>query len=148
MIKIVTGALALSLLAGTAFAAESFPGSNSATNSITIGNTTGTITNGGDFSQNYGSINVGPVANIQSFVDSDVHAPTFHPGTPGTGDLSYSPASIVSIGSNTSYAKNFTAAFNPEGWNVPSSTWTVNLIVDLPLSGDIINEKADSDPAK
>ncbi|WP_340150135.1 hypothetical protein [uncultured Sneathiella sp.] len=109
MKKLIITAMALSMMAAPAFAADqSSPAGGTNTsgyNRINVGDTTGTITNGGAYSATYGSSNVGATAAI-TVINDDVHAPSFF-GLPTSGDFSYTAVSTTAIGANTYYAEGF-----------------------------------------
>ena len=102
MKKLIITAMALSMMAAPAFAFGGSTTNTSGQNNINIGNTTGTITNGGNYSATYGSSNVGATAAL-SVVNAEVHAPTFKGGL-GTGDHTFTGVSTTAIGANTYYA--------------------------------------------
>ena len=117
MKKLIIGTVLLTLSAGPALAERAgLPGlmgdsnaghfsSASATNTskVTIGNTSGTIRNGGTYSVNATVSNIGASVVQQSFANVELHAPTFGiPGAAADGTVSEqvhngpSNASVVS----------------------------------------------------
>ncbi|MEX1034876.1 MAG: hypothetical protein WDZ54_02900 [Sneathiella sp.] len=105
MFKLATGVLALSLLAVPALA------ENDGTITVTKGDVTATINNGGAMSQTYGGINVGNVTASLSFTPGLLLA------TPDSGidavPLSLAPFSLTTVGVHTYYETGFVADFDP-----------------------------------
>ncbi|WP_373089910.1 hypothetical protein [Sneathiella sp.] len=121
MIKLIIGVLALSLLAGTAFAADAV------SPSIKIGNINGSITTGGELSVSYGTNFLGHTISQQNLNDVRITAPTFQDVFKPAGAYDYAPANNFVIGAYTHYDKNFTPSADISGWNNPDSEWTVNV---------------------
>ncbi|MCF8468892.1 MAG: hypothetical protein K9G33_15940 [Sneathiella sp.] len=130
MIKLATGVLALSLLAVPALA------DNDGRITVTNGDVTATITNGGGLSQNYGGINVGNVTAALGFAHSGALNTESAPAQADGLELTQPTFSMTAVGVHTYYETGFTADFNPIDVDITGSAILLNTDVPLPEDGE------------